>query len=112
MTTRQRWCLRQRRIGKRLVEPGGIDNLAFDPREVRLAGHRLDDKAYEAVAVVRVFEARVGFDGRRGRELSPEFLGVEEGPPVEELTAVGPVTDDARAVGKQLGNRHSRDRGV
>jgi len=38
-----------------------------------------NEKAYQTVAVVRILEARVGFDGWRGRELSLEFLGVEEG---------------------------------
>ena len=56
--------------------------------------------------MIRIFKTRVGFDGWRDRELRLEFRGVEE------LIAVGSVMDDARAMGKQLGNRHMPDRGV
>ena len=107
----QRRALRQRHVGAGLPETGGVHHLALDPGVVALPGHRLDDLAGEAVAVVRVLHAQIGVDRLRLGEFLQELLGAEEGPAMGPLAGVLAIADDAGGVREQLRNsrlRHCR----
>src|SRR6516164_1635477 len=56
VAARERNPTRHRRVGQRLGQSGGIDDLALDPGAVALAGERLDQQAQQAIAVVRVLK--------------------------------------------------------
>jgi len=48
------------RIGRRLCEVGGGDNVIMDPPAIRLTGHLLDHFAEQRETVIGVFERDAG----------------------------------------------------
>jgi hypothetical protein len=55
---------RQRHVGRRFLQPGGIDDFALDPSRIRLAYNGLDHETEKSEAVIGIFEPRIGLDDR------------------------------------------------
>src|SRR5262245_22663710 len=77
--------------------------IAPDPVIVRFAGHGRDDLSEQAIAMVRIFEARTCFDRRwQIGEIREQLALVEEWRPVEEIAAVQAIAHESGAVRQQL----------
>ncbi len=102
----------KRHIWFGFVEPSGLDDRAPDPVAIGRPGHRLDDETDKSEAMVRVFEAGIGVNDRRRRQISTKLRFVEERAGVAPLATVGPIADDTGAVRQQLRERRLGDRRV
>ena len=99
----------ERHVRFGLVEPGGLDDGAADPISISRPGHRLDDQADQAEAMVRVFESGIGVDGRGRRQIGTKLRFVEERAGVLPLAAVIAIAHDAGTVRQQLCDRRLRN---
>ena len=92
----------QRHVGRGFAQACRLDDLAFDPDAIGLPGDRFDRQPEQSEPVVRVFETRIGRDGRRQLEFSHQLLRIEVGSPVDELAGIGAVAGQAGAVREKL----------
>src|SRR6266568_2022097 len=106
----ERHAAMQRRVGLGFAQARGIDHLAPDPCEIGFARDRLDDQAGEPVAVIGIFETRIGLDDRRLLQAGRKLACVVEWPPIKKLTGVVAVADQSCAVREKLRDGRRCDR--
>src|SRR5690242_5395398 len=109
MTAREWYAIRDGHIRLRLLETGGLDNLALDPSAVGFAGNGLDREPEEREPVVGVFEPRIGLDHWRVLKIGHQFLDARERTAILEIPGIGAVAHNAGAVRKELADRRFAD---
>lgn len=108
VAAREGHTVRQRHVRRRFAETDGIDDFALYPCAINLARHGFDDKSQQAVAVIGILEARIGLDHGRQLQVSSELVRAGERSPIEKLTGVAAIANEAGAVGKKLRDRRTR----